>query len=80
MKYDPSQQYLPPQKYRCPKKVVHDWIHFYRRSDPNGLPTLKWLMCKSGLSMGTVTLHRSSFFSPYEKPAPPADTDRHNPC
>ena len=63
MKYDPTAQYLPPQKYQCPEKVVHTWIHSYRNTDPDGMPTLKWLMGKSGLSMGTVTKYRSSFFS-----------------
>ena len=80
MKYDPTAQYLPPQKYRCPQKVVHEWIHFYRRTDADGMPTLKWLMCKSGLSLGTVQTYRANFFSAYEKRSVNTESDRHNPC
>ena len=88
MKYDPTEQYLPPQKYQKPtiefctrEKVIHGLIAEYRAQHPGEMPLTKWLMeASGGMSSGTVSNYRKTYFSKNEKTVANIESESHSPC
>ena len=88
MKYDPTEQYLPPPRFQPRREIVLMWREYYQKTHGGKLPSYGWLAMKSGVYRSTVIriLHAEGCCTEKTSGAkwttslPPADTDRHNPC
>ena len=88
MKYDPTEQYLPPPRFQPRREIVLMWREYYQKTHDGKLPSYGWLAMKSGVYRSTVIriLHAESCCT--EKTTGPfcttyvvsADTDELNPC
>ena len=88
MKYDPTEQYLPPPRFQPRREIVLMWREYYQKTHYGKLPSYGWLAMKSGVYRSTVIriLHAEgcctektsgAFCTTY---VVSVDTDELNPC